>query len=496
MISIGKTSRQIRKTLLSPHFGNSIWNVVDVAIYPVVMILTLPLFISKLGDQQYGIWMLVNSFIASLGMANVGFGDATVRYVAKYRGDGDMRAIKGVIETTLSSYIILGIIIITVAFGLSALVDHYKWYSFVKIDEANHEIAILAFRIGSITFGMKLAEMIILSALRGFERYDRASQLSIGAKLLTLGLNITMVKMGHNLIQIFIDNAIMTFLTVVIEFFMLRRMVPKLSLWYRGTEGYFKEIMPYGFWTWLNSMMGILGGQMDRWIVNTIGGVATGGYYSNGAMLAERGTGLLASGMGFIFPIISRKSAKEEPLIKLYNKVQFVMATIGIFGGIAAYYLKDIVLGFAWKSKYAQTQPFMNGFIALVGVTSITIANHYFVMGSGDGKLAVRFRIIYFVCQIASISIALYFKDIILIPFMLTIAVIVAGSVHNYIIANQVLRTNPLTNMMKMLILSTSFAIFVSTESFQLQLVALSVVVTSWIVMFYKPVSYIFKSHN
>jgi hypothetical protein len=191
-----------------------------------------------------------------------------------------------------------------------------------------------------------------------------------------------------------------------------------------------------------------------------------------------------------------RKEKKEEPLIKLYNKVQFVMASIGIFGGIAAYYLKDIVLEFIWKSKYAQTQPFMNGFIALVGVTSITIANHYFVIGSGDGKLAVRFRVIYFTCQLTLISIALYLKDITLIPWMLTIAVIIAGSIHNYIIAYQVLRTNSLTNMLKMLILSSAFAIFVSSSSIQVQLASLLVCLVSWFAMFYKPVSYIFKTHN
>ena len=53
---------------------NSYFSMLDVMLMPVLMLAATPIFLSELGATQYGVWMLVNSIVASIGIADIGAG--------------------------------------------------------------------------------------------------------------------------------------------------------------------------------------------------------------------------------------------------------------------------------------------------------------------------------------------------------------------------------------------------------------------------------------
>lgn len=62
---------------------------ITIAFSNVVGIIYTPIMLRMLGQAEYGIYSLVGSIISYMSIVDLGFGNATIRYIAKYRAVGD-----------------------------------------------------------------------------------------------------------------------------------------------------------------------------------------------------------------------------------------------------------------------------------------------------------------------------------------------------------------------------------------------------------------------
>ena len=86
---------------------NAGWNAFSTLWNITISFLLAPLLIHYLGVAQYGILLLVWSVTGILGIMNFGLGEATLRYVAHYFGDGDLEGVNRVFGATLSFYVVV-----------------------------------------------------------------------------------------------------------------------------------------------------------------------------------------------------------------------------------------------------------------------------------------------------------------------------------------------------------------------------------------------------
>ena len=130
-------------------FKNSLWNTADVLVLPMLMLLVSPFFIKKLGPAEYGIWMIVNSIIISLGIVNIGAGDAAIKFISKYNALSDKENIKRIVASTFSLNIVITAIIIILGTILYFIIRNIN---FLNITAAYMTIAsgVSAIRISSI----------------------------------------------------------------------------------------------------------------------------------------------------------------------------------------------------------------------------------------------------------------------------------------------------------------------------------------------------------
>lgn len=73
-----------------------------------------PFLLQMLGQQQYGIYNLGQSAVSYLGLAEFGFGSAVVRYVSKYRAEGNAQKTAGLYGLFFTLYNILAAIVLAV----------------------------------------------------------------------------------------------------------------------------------------------------------------------------------------------------------------------------------------------------------------------------------------------------------------------------------------------------------------------------------------------
>src|SRR3954469_12927835 len=81
---------------------NSVWTFLEFTLYPVLMIVATPFFIGKLGIEQYGLWMLVNTITLGINVLNIGVGDSNIRLISKHRAEQKYDLIKRVFNYNFS----------------------------------------------------------------------------------------------------------------------------------------------------------------------------------------------------------------------------------------------------------------------------------------------------------------------------------------------------------------------------------------------------------
>jgi O-antigen/teichoic acid export membrane protein len=62
----------IKRILQSKNSQNSIWNILEVLVSPLILFVSIPFFLQQLGTEEYGIWMFVNTIVVLLQSLNLG----------------------------------------------------------------------------------------------------------------------------------------------------------------------------------------------------------------------------------------------------------------------------------------------------------------------------------------------------------------------------------------------------------------------------------------
>ena len=97
----------------------SIITYINLIISTIIPLLYTPIMLRILGQEEYGLYSLSNSVISYLTLLNFGFGSAIIRFISKFRVEGDHEKIEGITGLILSLYGIIAIIVCIVGFVLT-----------------------------------------------------------------------------------------------------------------------------------------------------------------------------------------------------------------------------------------------------------------------------------------------------------------------------------------------------------------------------------------
>ena len=124
---------KIKSIIQKKEFKNSAWNMADIMLLPFLMLLFTPFFINKIGADQYGIWMFVNSIIASIGVVNMGLGDATIKFVSKYKSVNDLPNLGRIVNALIALSLLLLLVFIILGNGFALLIKIFNLFNLNKI---------------------------------------------------------------------------------------------------------------------------------------------------------------------------------------------------------------------------------------------------------------------------------------------------------------------------------------------------------------------------
>lgn len=358
---------------------NAYYSVLDTVFLPLLMLIVTPIFISKLGIEYYGIWMLINSLVVAMSILNIGGVDTVIKYISHYKANNDENSINEIFGTVFITQLIFTFFIALLSFYLPLIITRAGYFKFngphIKFFEG-------AFQFGILLFALKLIEQITFAYFKGIERYDISSILSIISKFLLIITQVVTVVFSRNLITVFTNSFFLMVFLVPLELFFIIKYTNSLKLISTFTKKRFFEIFHFTKWSWIISLIGTASGQIDRWLVGGLSDMKSLGYYSLALLVFNHIHSITASSVSWIFPKTSNLRNTDKMMKYFFSSQAFVI----LFSLGASYILisfDGIFLLWLKQETYVNAIPFIKNMIILLPLYALSILPFYIIKGHG-----------------------------------------------------------------------------------------------------------------
>ena len=229
-------------------------NYVVIILNTVVGLLYTPYMLRMMGQSEYGLYSLVASVIAYLTVLDLGFGNAIVRYTAKFRAEKKTEEQYEMFGMFFLLYLVIGIIAFGIGLGLYFNVGTLfgDTMTAVELDRARIMMLLLVAHL-AFTFPMSIWGSII----QAYEDFVFQKSLNIFRIILNTAVMICLLHFGYKAVAMVVVQTIFNVLTLVLNFIYCRRKL-NIHIYFRFKHfhwGFLKEVAIYSFWIYLNAIM-------------------------------------------------------------------------------------------------------------------------------------------------------------------------------------------------------------------------------------------------
>nr|WP_299343581.1 oligosaccharide flippase family protein [Allomuricauda sp.] len=445
-------------------------NYTTIVVTNVVGLLLTPFIIKSLGDEEFGLYTLIGSFVGYISILDFGLGNAIVRFVAKYRAEKDRKGEENFLATTMLIYSIISLIVLLIGsicyFNLENIFSDSLTPEQLEKAKIMFAILIFALAIGlpagafeGICFGY---EKFVFPKSAKLLRYVVRSLLVVG--LLFMG--------GKAVALVILDATLNLILIGVIAFYVFRNLKVRFKLYERSME-LPKKIFSYSVWIFVFVLVSQFQWKVGQMVLGIVVNTTAVAVFAVGVMLGTYYGAFSTAISGVFLPratqmTVANASSKEltDMMIKIgrlsFIVLMFILGAFMLFGKqfvflwVGESYYNSWVI--ALIIMFAYTLPLVQGFgnsilearnklrfkaiiylsFLILGTTlGVFLARAYgeigMISGSVTGWLIVQNVMNIYYYKVIKINIPRFFKELankILPAFFLTL---VMGWFINYI---------------------------------------------------------------
>lgn len=244
-------------------------NYVIIGLNTVVGLAYTPYMLRCLGQNEYGLYSLVASVIAYLTILDFGFGNAIIRYTAKFRAEGKTQKQWEMFGMFLIVYSIIGLIAfcggLALYFNVDAMFDQT-----MSADDLNQARVMMSFLIVNLALTFPLS--IFGSIITAYEDFVFQKTVQIIRILLCTSTLVCLLYMGYKAIAMIVVQTIFNITTLLLNFLYCRYHL-KINICFNNFDWIFlKEIGIYSFWIFLNSIMDRIYWGTGQFVLGAVSG--------------------------------------------------------------------------------------------------------------------------------------------------------------------------------------------------------------------------------
>lgn len=291
---------------LMPVLTNSGWNMLGLLLPLVAAIIAIPILITNLGTERFGVLSLVWVVIGYFALFDLGLGRAVTKEVSRFNDRHDQTCLVSVCVTAMSLAVLVGLF-----GGMLVLLIGYGWPSLTASlsETLRHEID-----SALLWVGLCIPLMVITSVLRGILeglQHFRVLNLIRGP----MGALFYLLPALSSYLSASLTVAVAT--TVIARLLMLyANYLPcrKLLLWkqHNFSRAWLKPLFEFGGWLTLSNLVGSFMVYIDRFILAAVVPFSNLAFYTAPFEVVSKVLFLPAALTAALFPALNKHRAAGE----------------------------------------------------------------------------------------------------------------------------------------------------------------------------------------
>ena len=292
-------TKKLDKIALFKNVGSS-WFSLGVNV--VTGVILSPYILHRLGDDAFGLWVLIFSVTGYYGLFDLGIRSSIVRYVASFTATQAQDELDRLISTALLTYATIGTLALLVT-----ITGSYFVASFFKVSpDFLHTARWLFLIVGSaVALGFPMG--ISGGILEGLQRFYFLNFTNICATIARAVLIILYLRHGYGLLTVALITVILPLISALINGIAVLRIVPLHLSLRKVNRGTLRKIATYSSSTLIIIVAARLRFKTDAIIIGRFLSAAAITYFTIGSRLVDY-AGEMVTGLAQIFVPMSSQS--------------------------------------------------------------------------------------------------------------------------------------------------------------------------------------------
>lgn len=285
-----------------------------------ISLLYTPIMIDILGQNEYGLYQLVQSVVSYLTLMNIGFNGAYIRYFSIAKASGDEKQVANIngmffkIFAVLSVAILVGGAVLLANIGI--LGENLTTADYAT---AKHLMIVLV-----LNLALSMPNGLFTAYIFANERFVFAKVVGIINNLLIPALNLPVLLLGFGSVGLVYMTLLMTLLRTVINIIYCIKKL-NMQIHYRFFDkAIFRDLFAFTFFIFLSDLVDQLNTNVDKLLLGRLSGTIAVAIYSVAFSLKTHYTTLTWLVPEMYVPEVNRLVAQkdsDEKLTDLFIKV-------------------------------------------------------------------------------------------------------------------------------------------------------------------------------
>ena len=282
---------------------------VVLALQNLVGLLYTPFMLRMMGKSEYGLYSIAASIVAYLTILDLGFGNAIVRYTAKFRAENKKEEQYEMFGMFFLLYCGIGLIAL-LAGGVLYWNAENIFDASMTANELSRTKIILALMVFNlaITFPFSLFGSIITA----YEQFVFQKVIAIVRIILNTATMIVLLNVGYKAIAMVVVTTSFNVLTLGLNFWYCKHYLKIKLKFARFKWGFLKEVSIYSFWIFLNAIMDRIYWSTGQFVLGAYAGTVVVAVFAVAITLEHMYMSFSTAISGVFLPKVTAMAVRES----------------------------------------------------------------------------------------------------------------------------------------------------------------------------------------
>ncbi len=294
----------------------------------VVAFIVSPILVNQLGNETYGIWVLIVSLTSYFTILDFGVNGAIVRFISKYKALNDYNSANKIFSTSFAFFSIIALVVVIFC---AIFAVYFK--DIFEITQFDQRYLYFVFLIVGIDLALNLIFSVFLGSLKAVGRFLEVNIIAITLNIIKNIIIVILLLKGHSLLAIAVLQLVINSTKFTLQYFTIKKLASFLHFTIEDiNKESFKQLYNYSVYGFIISIAMKIVFYTDSIVIGAILDVSQVTFYAIPTMLMQYLEQFIWAIIAVLLPIISAQDAlgkneNNSTMYKIGTKYAILLCT-------------------------------------------------------------------------------------------------------------------------------------------------------------------------